>query len=363
VRDNRIWGNDVGIHVVQEATGQPAIQDTLVSGNEVWANRRFGLNLFDGDHGSGAGRLTSTRNLYWDNGIGVMAGVSLSNKVIDHDTIWWNRADGVRVGGDPNKPTSLTITGSLIIQNRGYGLWLQAGGSGTLTYTGLSGNTKGNIVGSPSSSHVNSQPAGFLSTNVADPGFLVVGSSSYQYTAGVSATPIGARWADGFIDIATSLFKGDIVWLAASGITSGCGGDYFCPLANVTRGQMAAFLDRAMSLPSTSRDYFTDDNSSIFEASINRLAASGITSGCTATRFCPDATITREQMAAFLDRALHLPSTSRDYFTDDNSSIFEASINRLAASGITSGCTATTFCGTALVTREQMAAFLHRAFG
>ena len=175
--------------------------------------------------------------------------------------------------------------------------------------------------------------------------------------------PIGARWADGFIDIATSIFKGDIVWLAASGITSGCGGDYFCPKTNVTRGQMAAFLDRAMALPATSKDYFTDDNASIFEASINRLAASGITSGCSATTFCADATVTREQMAAFLDRALQLRATSKDYFTDDNASIFEASINRLAASGITSGCSATTFCGKSLVTREQMAAFLHRAFG
>jgi hypothetical protein len=58
-----------------------------------------------------------------------------------------------------------------------------------------------------------------------------------------------------------------------------------------------------------------------------------------------------------------LPTTNHDFFTDDESSMFEASINRLAAKGITSGCTATTFCGKALVTREQMAAFLHRAFG
>ena len=93
------------------------------------------------------------------------------------------------------------------------------------------------------------------------------------------------------------------------------------------------------------------------------LAASGITRGCTATTFCPDATITREQMAAFLDRALHLLSTSTDYFTDDaGSSIFEQNINRVAASGITNGCGRGKFCPTTpSVTREQMAAFLHRA--
>ena len=35
--------------------------------------------------------------------------------------------------------------------------------------------------------------------------------------------------------------------LAASGITSGCGGGKYCPLAQVTRAQMAVFLERGMS--------------------------------------------------------------------------------------------------------------------
>jgi hypothetical protein len=36
--------------------------------------------------------------------------------------------------------------------------------------------------------------------------------------------------------------------LAASRITSGCGGGNFCPDAPVTRGQMAVFLARALGL-------------------------------------------------------------------------------------------------------------------
>lgn len=43
-----------------------------------------------------------------------------------------------------------------------------------------------------------------------------------------------------------------------------------------------------------------------FFAEIEALAASGITLGCTATTFCPNATLTRAQMAAFLARALGL---------------------------------------------------------
>jgi hypothetical protein len=164
-----------------------------------------------------------------------------------------------------------------------------------------------------------------------------------------------------FTDIANSTFVDDIVWLYDSGITKGCTSTTYCPTANVSREQMAAFLVRGLKLPGTSTDYFTDDNQSTFQKEINALAKSGITKGCTPTKYCPKADVTRGQMAAFLVRALKLPPTSHDYFTDDNGSTFEANINALAASGITKGCTPTTYCPTESVTRGQMAAFLHRA--
>lgn len=52
-----------------------------------------------------------------------------------------------------------------------------------------------------------------------------------------------------FADIVTSPFAIDILWLAAEGITQGCNpplNDRFCPDKSVTRGQMAAFLARAL---------------------------------------------------------------------------------------------------------------------
>ena len=166
-----------------------------------------------------------------------------------------------------------------------------------------------------------------------------------------------------FYDTLDSAFRYDILWLYNAGITKGCSDERFCPEDPVTRGQMAAFLNRALHLAPSATDYFSDDNASIFEADINALAAAGITKGCTATTFCPTADVTRGQMAAFLVRALGLPGTTTDYFTDDNGTTFESDINRLAAAGITKGCTATTFCPDLNVTRGQMAAFLHRALG
>ncbi len=145
-----------------------------------------------------------------------------------------------------------------------------------------------------------------------------------------------------------------------AGITAGCTPTKFCPLATVTREQMASFLVRGLDLPPTGKDFFTDDESSAHEADINRLAASGITGGCAAGRFCPSASVTREQMASFLARGLKLSAASIDYFSDDETSIHEADINRLAKSGITGGCAPGRYCPRSVVTREQMAAFLYR---
>lgn len=166
-----------------------------------------------------------------------------------------------------------------------------------------------------------------------------------------------------FTDISTSKFVRDIVWLEEQGITNGCTETRFCPEGIVLRDQMASFLARALDLPAASRDYFTDDNGNKHESNINRLAQAGITVGCTATTYCPGGAVLRDQMATFLSRALSLPSTTRDFYTDDEGNIHEDRINRLAAADVTRGCATGRYCPSGAVTRQQMAAFLHRALG
>ena len=163
-----------------------------------------------------------------------------------------------------------------------------------------------------------------------------------------------------FSDVAGSKFLDHIMWLYNEKITTGCGDGKFCPTAYVTRGQMATFLARALKLPAATTDYFDDDNSSPHEADINKIAEAGITTGCNPDRFCPGKVVNRGQMATFLDRALELPSTSKDFFTDDEDSAHEAAINRVAAAKITTGCAGTRYCPMGPVTREAMAAFLYR---
>lgn len=111
-------------------------------------------------------------------------------------------------------------------------------------------------------------------------------------------------WHDWFHDVGDSSLKSSIAWLAEQRITSGCAPFRFCPTANVTRAQMALFLDRAFDFPATSTDFFDDDDGKTGEAAINRLAAAKITGGCGTRRYCPSAYVTRAQMAAFLKRVL-----------------------------------------------------------
>lgn len=184
---------------------------------------------------------------------------------------------------------------------------------------------------------------------------LVVGAAALL---GVPAGPAAA--ATSFTDIAGSPFRADIEWLTDRGLTRGCTADRFCPTGVVTREQMASFIVRMFALAPSAADRFADDEASIHEPAINALAAAGITGGCRTDAFCPRSGVTREQMASFLARAARLAAPGSDHFLDDERSTHEGDINSAAAAGITGGCAQYRFCPRTVVTREQMAAFLHR---
>ncbi|HSJ28850.1 MAG TPA: S-layer homology domain-containing protein, partial [Acidimicrobiia bacterium] len=166
-----------------------------------------------------------------------------------------------------------------------------------------------------------------------------------------------------FQDDDGSIHEGNIEAIHAAGITNGCSATRFCPDAPVTREQMAAFIDRAIDLPPTSTDAFGDDDGSPFEDSIDRLAQAGITRGCTETQYCPAANVTRGEMASFLVRSFGLEPSQTDHFVDDAGSSFEPDINSLASAGITLGCGSGRYCPHGAVTRAEMASFLARALG
>ncbi len=206
--------------------------------------------------------------------------------------------------------------------------------------------------------------------------------SNYTVTFGSGADPGptgsgpgGSGTANGtFADDDTSVFEADIEWLVSAGITSGCNppeNTLFCPGDPVTRGQMAAFLHRALPGLDNSGSVpdFGDTAGSVFEGDIDWLASTGVTKGCNPPSndlYCPGDPVTRGAMAAFLVRALGLTASNSTDFVDDNTSVFEGDIEKLATAGITLGCNPPAndrFCPDDPVTRGAMAAFLRRALG
>ena len=123
------------------------------------------------------------------------------------------------------------------------------------------------------------------------------------------------------------------------------------------------------SPPAATGNVFLDVGANDFAASyIEQLASDGITAGCGNNKYCPDAVVTRDQMAVFLLRAKYgssySPPAATGIFGDVDLGYWAVRwIEQLAAEGITAGCGGGNYCPNADVTRDQMAVFLVRAFG
>ena len=167
-------------------------------------------------------------------------------------------------------------------------------------------------------------------------------------------------------------FYTEIGKLSARGVTLGCGSGLYCPNNIVTRDQMAAFIIRALGdfhPPTPSQQRFADvPPSNVFYAFIDELAVRQITLGCGNGNYCPSDPVLREQMAAFLIRALgefNPPTPATQRFDDvPPTNPFYNFIDRMAVLNITLGCSGNPplYCPSDTVTRAQMAAFLVRAF-
>lgn len=202
----------------------------------------------------------------------------------------------------------------------------------------------------------------------------------YAKDGSVSTSP-DAGWIDQFLyglsmpltDVPASHWAyAHISRLYHSAITTGCGGNLFCPSQNVTRGQMAAFIVRAKEgEPSGACTVapFTDvPAGDPFCKYIQRMAALGVTTGCGGGKYCPANNVTRQEMAAFIIRALEgnpvasYCGTTSPFSDVPANSAFCGHAKRLLELNITTGCGAGKYCPTQTVNRETMAVFLARAF-
>ncbi|HSK53510.1 MAG TPA: lysyl oxidase family protein [Clostridia bacterium] len=178
-----------------------------------------------------------------------------------------------------------------------------------------------------------------------------------------STVTVLERGATCIDDHSTTAYAAAIAWALETGVGRLCDADLYCTYNGLTRGLLASMLARAMGLPSTDQDFYSDDEGSAYEADINRLAAAGIASPCGSGRFCPDKVASRGSAAAFLVRALALGPVDGDFYADDNGTIHETYINRLHAAGIATGCGSGKYCPSNPETRGHWSLYLYRAFG
>lgn len=164
----------------------------------------------------------------------------------------------------------------------------------------------------------------------------------------------------------------NIEFLASEGVFEGteCSLGKFCPGEPVPRWVVAVWLVRLLEggdpAPRVASRFADVDAQLWWSPFVERLADLGVTRGCATTpsaRFCPQGSVTREEMASFLVRAFTLPPGDSFGFTDTGDSAHMANINALAASGVTVGCSIDPllYCPQETTTRAEMATFLVRA--
>ena len=176
----------------------------------------------------------------------------------------------------------------------------------------------------------------------------------------VSAAPSG--WI--FDDVAPDATHAEsIEALVVAGVTFGCTETDFCPSRVVTRDQMASFIARATGTPLDGTIALADvPETAVHAEAIAALLTNGVAELCGPERFCPRDGLTRDDMAVWLANALGISGGEATFDDVPADARYADAVAAIADLGVTVGCTPTRFCPDETVTRAQMASFFVRAF-
>lgn len=185
----------------------------------------------------------------------------------------------------------------------------------------------------------------------------------YRSIAGDPTDPAdpGTPTPPPFRDIAGNVHADDIRSLQLLGIVRGFDGDRFGPFEHLRRDQMASMVARTLGLDPVASGPFSDVAGSPHEGAINALAAAGITLGTEDGGFAPLEHIRRDQLSAFIGRALELEPVTSGPFTDVTGSVHEGWINAMSQRDVVRGWADGTFRPRLEVQRDQAAAMLARS--
>lgn len=218
---------------------------------------------------------------------------------------------------------------------------------------------------------------------------LVVVTFSVILTMTLSAPMAVAETPVTFTDINSSRVATAANALAANDIVKGCDDDAYCPERPLRRDQFATILVNARQwLAANGSDTdegtgtpvvasttprvvdlstvpFRDIANNVHVNNIALLAVDGVTRGCDAELFCPNALVMRGQLATLLAELFDLPETDEEFFDDLDGHAHRNGVNRLAAQGIVLSCdeSLTAFCASTPVSRADVAVYVSRAMG
>ncbi|MET1032512.1 S-layer homology domain-containing protein, partial [Domibacillus tundrae] len=154
--------------------------------------------------------------------------------------------------------------------------------------------------------------------------------------------------------------------IIAAGVMSGYEDGTYKPGNSVTREEFATFLARALKLPEGPAVFKDVSSSSKLAPYVNAAAAAGIVNGGSNGNFSPKQTIIRKDMALMINNALHYLGKEAAYiapvFTDIEgvSSAHRIAIGKSVNLGIISGYTDGRFGPDDNARRDQAAAFIYR---
>lgn len=161
--------------------------------------------------------------------------------------------------------------------------------------------------------------------------------------------------------------------LAAKQVATGVSAAEFEPARNVTRAEFTALLMRALGLSGEGRVLFADVRADAWYSSYVAAAVkSGIVNGRSSTAFAPDATISREEMAVMIIRALEfkqgkvLASSTGPILFADASSISEwahAYVNAAVELKLVQGRDHHLFAPQGQLTRAESAQVIYKLLG
>ncbi|WP_052087919.1 S-layer homology domain-containing protein [Paenibacillus wynnii] len=177
-----------------------------------------------------------------------------------------------------------------------------------------------------------------------------------------------------FNDLDKRWAKADIELLASKLVVKGTTDSIFSPDSNITRAEFAALLVRSLGLAvDASSTTFTDVKSSDwFAGAINAAVQAKLVDGFKDSSFKPNDTITREQMAVMISRAITAVGKAGDISVNHNQSLAKFKDSASIASwahmavaqsveaNIITGMTKDTFVPSANASRAQAVVMLKR---